>query len=156
MEGGAGPFYLSYFDLLNWMIISSRWSVDLRWMFENRCYIHLRWYCSLKYLRFKRLASLYHFIHSQDTCWIFCRVRRDRGSKVFFLLKNSCLHRLCGFYLPFQKCHSHNSHSRFDHFYPKLVETHPNNGGEWGQWGATVGLHQVKKQNCKIEHSQFL
>ena len=28
------------FDLLNSMIHWSWWSVDLRWLFENRCYIH--------------------------------------------------------------------------------------------------------------------
>ena len=31
-----------------WMSIHwYRWSVYLRWMLENRCYIHLRWSCSI-------------------------------------------------------------------------------------------------------------
>ena len=35
------------FDLFNSIIYQSRWSVDSRWLFDHRCYIHLRWSCFL-------------------------------------------------------------------------------------------------------------
>ena len=40
---GGGAVSSRSFDLLNSMIYRSRWSVDLRWMIEYRCYIHPSW-----------------------------------------------------------------------------------------------------------------
>ena len=43
----------------------SRWSVDLRWMFENWCFIHLRWSCSYQLPNsFKRCLKFFQ-VHIQ-------------------------------------------------------------------------------------------
>ena len=51
ISGPTGPkisyeFVLKKFQNDNFFGTPCRWSVDLKWMFQNRCYIHRRWSCS--------------------------------------------------------------------------------------------------------------
>ena len=48
---------ITTFDLMFWMIIDLKRYIDLRWLFHDRCYIHLRW------------ISIFLGFHHEDCLW---------------------------------------------------------------------------------------